>query len=74
KPRKRRDAPRSPPGSPPSQPPPPPPPTGASSTLGTSRASGSSQLPHQGLLRVHPRLQPQLNNLWLGPHLTLDMS
>ncbi|GJV47339.1 hypothetical protein Tco_1437551 [Tanacetum coccineum] len=25
-------------------------------------------------LRVHPRIQPQLNNLWLGPHLILDMS
>ncbi|GJS75826.1 hypothetical protein Tco_0725707 [Tanacetum coccineum] len=34
-----------PPGSPPSQPPPPPPLAGASSAPGTSRASGSSQLP-----------------------------
>ncbi|GJY26269.1 hypothetical protein Tco_0400995 [Tanacetum coccineum] len=42
---KRRDAPRSPSGSPPSQPPPPPPPAGASGALGTSEASGYSQLP-----------------------------
>ncbi|GKA33649.1 hypothetical protein Tco_0720078 [Tanacetum coccineum] len=35
---------KSPPGSPPSLSPPPPPPAGASGALGTSRASGSSQL------------------------------
>ncbi|GJX40273.1 hypothetical protein Tco_0255263 [Tanacetum coccineum] len=66
--RKRRDAPRSPPGSPPSQPPPPPPLAGTSGTPGTSGASRAVKF------RVHPRLQPQLNNLWLGPHLILDMN
>ncbi|GJY63751.1 hypothetical protein Tco_0465211 [Tanacetum coccineum] len=43
--RKRRDVPRTPPGSPPSPPPPPPPLAGEFSALGTSGASGSSQLP-----------------------------
>ncbi|GKA05760.1 retrovirus-related pol polyprotein from transposon TNT 1-94 [Tanacetum coccineum] len=43
--RKRRASPRTPPGSPPSQPPPLPPPVGASGALGTSGASGSTQLP-----------------------------
>ncbi|GKF54898.1 hypothetical protein Tco_0165238, partial [Tanacetum coccineum] len=43
--RKRRDVPRTPLGSPPSSPPPPLPSAGASGAPGTSRASGSSQLP-----------------------------
>ncbi|GJU48880.1 hypothetical protein Tco_1218435 [Tanacetum coccineum] len=43
--RKRRASPRTPPGSLPLQPPPPPPPVGASGALGTSGASGSTQLP-----------------------------
>ncbi|GJV44219.1 hypothetical protein Tco_1428755 [Tanacetum coccineum] len=43
--RKRHDVPRTPPRSPPLQPPHPPPPAGASGAPGTSRASGSSQLP-----------------------------
>ncbi|GKF08817.1 hypothetical protein Tco_0043041 [Tanacetum coccineum] len=43
--RKRRESPRTPPGSPPTQPHLPPPPAGTSGAPGTSRASGSSQLP-----------------------------
>ncbi|GKG05163.1 hypothetical protein Tco_0325249, partial [Tanacetum coccineum] len=58
--RKRRESPRTPPGSPTTQPPPPPPPAGVSGA--------------PVKLQVHPRLQPQLHNLWLGRHLTLNMS
>nr|GEU36455.1 putative reverse transcriptase domain-containing protein [Tanacetum cinerariifolium] len=43
--KKRRDSPKTPPGSPPHQPPPPPPPVGPCGTLGSPRASGSSQVP-----------------------------
>ncbi|GJU56825.1 hypothetical protein Tco_1234591 [Tanacetum coccineum] len=43
--RKTRESPRTPPGSPPTQPPISPPTAGASGVLGTSGASGSSQLP-----------------------------
>nr|GEU95296.1 hypothetical protein [Tanacetum cinerariifolium] len=43
--KKKRDLPRTPPGSPPPQPPPSPLPIGTSGAPGTSRASGSSQLP-----------------------------
>nr|GEU50499.1 hypothetical protein [Tanacetum cinerariifolium] len=42
--KKSRDSPNMPPGSPPHQPPPPPPPAGPSGTLGSPRASGSSQV------------------------------
>ncbi|GJX05639.1 hypothetical protein Tco_0191555 [Tanacetum coccineum] len=88
--RKRRESPITSHGSLPTQPPPPPPPAGASDAPGTSGASGSSQFPHLLLLhllvhldlhnnkavklQVHLRLQPQLYNLWLGRHLTLNMS
>nr|GEY02050.1 E-beta-farnesene synthase [Tanacetum cinerariifolium] len=44
--KKRHDSPKTPHGSPPHQPPPPPPPAGPSETSGSSKASGSSQLPH----------------------------
>ncbi|GJX01913.1 hypothetical protein Tco_0185826 [Tanacetum coccineum] len=43
--KRRHDSLKAPPGSPPHQPPPPLPPAGPSGTLGSSRASGSSQLP-----------------------------
>nr|GEW28107.1 retrovirus-related Pol polyprotein from transposon TNT 1-94 [Tanacetum cinerariifolium] len=63
--RMKHDLPRNPSGSPPPRPPPPP-------TIFIRRVWCSSNKAVG--LQVHPRLQPQHHNPWLGLHLTLDTS
>ncbi|GKF89716.1 hypothetical protein Tco_0263679 [Tanacetum coccineum] len=88
--RKKHASPRTPSGSPPTQPPPPPPPAGASGARGTSGASRSSQFPPpplppstgtSGSAQQQDNRALSLSNtvafhhlLWLGLHLTLDIS
>nr|GEV78009.1 hypothetical protein [Tanacetum cinerariifolium] len=72
--KKRHDSPKTPPGSAPHQPPPPSPPASPSGTLGSPRASGSSQLPPPPLPpSTSPSDQPSVSSILKNLHMDDDM-